>query len=51
MMVPRGDEEWGEVEEVKGGQIYGDKETTLWVVSIQCNIQMIDYRIVQLKLI
>lgn len=40
----------GEVEDGKGGEICGAR-MKLWVMSKQCNIQMMYYNIVHLKLI
>lgn len=39
MLITRGERDWGEEKEDKGGQIYGDGR--LWVVSTQCDIQVI----------
>ena len=49
MMVTRGEAGWGKDEEGKGGQIFSD-ERGLCMVVTQCNIHMIYYRMVMLKL-
>lgn len=41
---------WWEVQDNKGDK-WGWEETRVWVVNIQCNVQMMYYRIIHLKTI
>ena len=48
-VVIRGRRGRGKVEKGKGGQIYSDRKTQLWVPNTQCNAEMMEYRIVYLE--